>query len=205
MHGTAAPLSELATLAERYNTMLLVDEAHATGVLGEHGRGICELLHAEQGLSVRVGTLSKALGGQGGFVCGPQRLIDWLANRARPYIFSTAAPAVTAAAGLAALNIIRTEPERRSFLRQLSVLFRGKLTDAKVPCTGDFHIVSIILDEPQRTVAAAAELRRRGFFVPAIRPPSVPSGQSMLRVSLTCLHREEHLENLAAALAAITR
>jgi len=201
MHGTYAPLAHLAWAAEEYNAMLLVDEAHATGVFGEHGRGLCEEAGMDDVVHVRVGTLSKALGSHGGFVAGSQKLIDWLANRARPYVFSTAAPAAVAAAGIAALDIVQREPERRKRLEELALNLRGQLVRAElIKPTSLSQIVPVILGDAERTMAAAAELRRRGFFVPGIRPPSVPAGQSLLRISLTCLHTEEQIDELVAAL-----
>jgi len=204
MHGDFAPLKQLTELAQRHAAMLLVDEAHATGVLGQHGRGICEAVGVEEHVSVRIGTLSKSLGSAGGFVAGSQRLIDWLANRARPYVFSTAAPAALAAAGLAALEIVRHQPERRAKLLSLAGELGRKLEARGFHApTSRSQIVPLILGEPNRTMAAAAELRRRGYFVPGIRPPSVPAGQSLLRISLTCLHTAEHLDGLVAALAEV--
>ena len=185
--------------------MLMIDEAHATGVHGENGRGVCELLGVEKNVPVRIGTLSKALGGHGGFVTGSRQLIDWLANRARTYIFSTAAPAAIAAAGLAALEIIRTEPQRRETLHARVEVLKGKLIGAGLNYAGSAQIIAIILGDPAQTMAAAEELRRRGFFVPGIRPPSVPEGQSLLRISLTCLHTEQQIDDLVAALCEVTR
>src|SRR5262245_15313187 len=192
MHGTVAPLAELAWLAEDQAAILLVDEAHATGVFGEHGRGLCEEDGIEQFVHIRIGTLSKALGSHGGFVAGSQRLIDWLANRARPYAFSTAAPAALAAAALSALQIVQTEPQGRQKLDELSVNLRGQLVMKElIKPTSLTHIVPVFLGDANRAMAAATELRRRGFFVPAIRPPSVPDGQSLLRISLTYLHAQQ--------------
>jgi 8-amino-7-oxononanoate synthase len=206
MHGTYAPLAGLAGLAMEHNAMLLVDEAHATGVFGECGRGLCEEDGVEEVVQIRVATLSKALGNLGGFVAGSQKLIDWLANRARPYVFSTAAPAAIAAAGLTALEIVQQEPQRRQKLLQLAIDLRGRLVEAElIRPTSLGQIVPIILQDPEQAMAAAAELRRRGFFVPAIRPPSVPEGQSLLRISLTSLHTEQQINDLVATLVQTAR
>lgn len=201
MDGDFAPLAQLVELARTHHAMLLVDEAHATGVIGKHGRGVCELLDVEEGVSVRVGTLSKALGSSGGFVAGSRQLIDWLANRARPYIFSTAAPEAASAAARKSLELVRDQPHRRQTLLALAAEFRERLAVAGLTI-GDSQsqIVPVILSDPQRTMHAAQALRERGIFVPGIRPPSVPAGESLLRVSLTYLHQPEHLERLLAAL-----
>jgi 8-amino-7-oxononanoate synthase len=206
MHGDIAPLAALASSANEHDAMLLVDEAHATGVWGAKGRGLCEVCSVESTNLVRIGTLSKALGNHGGFVAGSQRLIDWLANRARPYVFSTAAPATCCAAAIAALEIVCAEPERRQRLDERSVLLRERLVNADlIRPTSLSQIVPVILGDADRTMAAAAELRRRGFFVPGIRPPSVPEGQSLLRISLTALHTEEQIDELVAALGEVAR
>jgi 8-amino-7-oxononanoate synthase len=204
MRGDLAPLAELARLAERHGAMLMVDEAHATGVLGERGRGVCEHAGMEGHAHVRVGTLSKALGSLGGFVAAQQPLIDWLANRARPYVFSTAAPAAVAAAGLKAIEIVRREPERRQKLLTTAVELRRQLVaQGWTRLRSLSQIVPVILGDAERTMSAAAELRKRGSFVPAIRPPSVPEGQSLLRISLTCLHTEQQINDLVAALSGL--
>jgi 8-amino-7-oxononanoate synthase len=206
MHGDFAPLEWLASLAEHFGAMLMVDEAHATGVFGAHGRGLCEAAGIENKVDIRLGTLSKALGSIGGFVVGSQKLIDWLANRARTYAFSTASPAGAAAAGLAALEIVQGQPERRLALQTSAREFRRKLSgDGVIHTASESQIVPVILGESERTLSAAAELRRRGFFVPAIRPPSVPEGQSLLRISLTYQHSERQIDDLVAALRDVTR
>jgi 8-amino-7-oxononanoate synthase len=201
MEGDLAPLGELVSLAEEYGAMLLVDEAHATGVFGPRGRGVCEALGVEGGVHIRVGTLSKALGSVGGFVAGSQRLIDWLANRARPYVFSTAAPAAAAAAALEALRIVRQEPQRRAELLARAAALRQQLVQLGLPMTASqSQIVPVVLGEPARVLAAAEHLRQRGLWVPPIRPPSVPPGKALLRISLTWGHTEEHRQALIAAL-----
>jgi 8-amino-7-oxononanoate synthase len=206
MDGDIAPLEAIVDLATSSVSMLLVDEAHATGVFGRLGRGICEHLGVEDRALIRVGTLSKALGGLGGFVAGPQRLIDWLANRARTLIYSTAVPAAVAAAAERALEIVRNEPERREVLRRRADDLRSTLVRHGLSIgQSKSQIIPVVLSEPRRTLAVATELRQMGFFVPAIRPPSVPEGESLLRISLTYLHTEEQIEGLVAALAELTR
>jgi len=205
MTGDVAPLAGLVELAERHGAMLLVDEAHATGVFGEHGRGWCEEVRVDEAVPIRVGTLSKSLGSHGGFVAGSQRLIDWLANRARPYVFSTAAPPAASAAALTALEIVHKEPHRRTDLRELAISVRRQLLDRGLSYGSSFsQIIPMVIGDPRRVAAAAAELRERGYFVPGIRPPSVPEGQSLLRISLTCLHTSAQIDALVDALVEIT-
>jgi 8-amino-7-oxononanoate synthase len=200
MDGDLAPLADIASLAEQHQAMLLVDEAHATGVFGEQGRGVSEYCGVESAIHVRIGTLSKALGSQGGFVAGQQRLIDWLANRARTYFFSTACPEPVAAAGLAALRIVQAEPERRQALLARAALLREQLAEQgwPMPARGS-QIIPLRIGDPAETMRRSAQLREQGFLVPGIRPPSVPPGQSLLRVSLSWRHEPELLMRLAAA------
>ncbi len=201
MDGDLAPLAELADLAERYDAMLLIDEAHATGVFGPRGRGVAEHLGVEDRTAVRVGTLSKALGGVGGFVVGSRTLIDWLVNRARPYIYSTAGPAAAAAAALAALEVVEQEPQRRTALLERAADLRARLAEQGWDIgRSASQIIPILLGDPQRAVAMAARLREQGIFVPAIRPPTVPEGEACLRISLTYAHTAEMIERLLAAL-----
>jgi 8-amino-7-oxononanoate synthase len=202
MDGDLAPLKELVELAERHHAMLLVDEAHATGVFGRQGRGVAEHLALEDRVHIRVGTLSKALGCIGGFVAGSRSLIEWLINRARPYVFSTAAPAATAAAALAALDIVQNEPQRRTKLLARAVLLRRQLSDQgwNVGHSAS-QIIPIIVGQPSRAVALSTGLQEQGLFVPAIRPPSVPEGEACLRVSLTSGHTEDMIVQLLEVLA----
>lgn len=205
MDGDFAPLVELTQLAERYDAMLLVDEAHATGVFGQHGRGVCEQLGIEDRVDVRVGTFSKALGGHGGFVVGSQSLIDWLLNRARSYVFSTAAPMASAAAMIAALQIVRDEPHRRQLLLERAAKLRSDLRSQGWQVGGESQIIPILLGDPEPTMQASLRLREQGLFVPGIRPPTVPSGESLLRISLSFAHTAEHLERLVNAFEDLRR
>ncbi|NOZ40623.1 MAG: 8-amino-7-oxononanoate synthase [Planctomycetes bacterium] len=212
MDGDLAPMPQLGKLAEQYDAMLMVDEAHATGVFGEHGRGVVEHFSTEhpqlhQQVHVRVGTLSKAIGAAGGFVCGSQSLIQWLTNRARTYVFSTAQPAPTSAAASAALKIITSEPtkKRRNLLRTAAKL-RKKL-QAQDWNTGDSasQIIPLYIGPAQKTMQLAQQLRDRGCWVPGIRPPSVPEGKSLLRLCLSAAHDEKMLARVVEALAVIRK
>ncbi len=202
MDGDLAPLEELAELAERRDAMLLVDEAHATGVFGAQGRGVAEHLGVEDRVDVRVGTLSKALGSVGGFVAGSRSLVEWLVNRARPYVFSTAPPPAVAAAALAALRIVRDEPERRRRLLAQAESARSELVAQGWDTGGSAsQIIPVVVGDAARAVELAAALRDRGLFVPAIRPPTVPQGEACLRISLTSGHTDAMIAALLEALS----
>jgi 8-amino-7-oxononanoate synthase len=190
--------------------MVLCDEAHAIGVFGEHGRGVLEHLKLEHAPGaervIRVGTLSKALGAAGGFVCGPRGVIEWLANRARTYVFSTAAPAPVLAAALAALMIVRDEPHRgRTLLRNADMLRRHLQGQSWNTGNSAGQIVPVIVGEAGAAMDLATTLRNRGYLVPGIRPPTVPAGESLLRISLCFHHTEQMIENLAQAFAELRR
>lgn len=202
MDGDLAPLLELCTLAERFDAMLLVDEAHATGVFGAGGRGVAELMQVEHRVAVRIGTLSKAVGTLGGFVAGPQPLIDWLWNRARPQMFSTALPPAICAAAAQAIQIIADEPQRRARLLELSSAFRASLTARGINTVAAAAgpIVPVILETPERAVQVARRLEESGFLVGAIRPPTVPQGTSRLRITVSSGHQPADLDRLVTAL-----
>ncbi|MGO8690237.1 MAG: 8-amino-7-oxononanoate synthase [Thermoguttaceae bacterium] len=205
MDGDLAPLVELIELAARRGAMLLMDEAHATGVFGHRGRGVAEHLGVDErvaaGVGVRVGTLSKALGCAGGFVAGSRTLVEWLLNRARSYIYSTAAPAATAAAALAALDIVAAEPQRGVELLARAASLRDALAAQGWDVgRSQSQIIPLLVGSPARALELSARLRDRGLLVPAIRPPTVPEGQSRLRISLTAAHTPEMIEMLLLAL-----
>jgi 8-amino-7-oxononanoate synthase len=207
MDGSLAPLADLGDLAVQYDAMLVVDEAHASGVMGEHGRGATELLLASRHFNadrlLKVGTLSKALGAQGGFVCGSRVLIDWLVNRARPYIFSTALAPPVAAAARRAVSIVEDDAEPRRRLAGLGELLRQQLQIAGFPESASCcQIVPVIVGEACAALHLSARLEELGLLVPAIRPPSVPEGTARLRISLTAGHTEDDVCQLVAALRA---
>lgn len=205
MDGDVAPLAGLIHLAERHDCLLLLDEAHATGVLGANGRGVIELLPADLTFDsdriIRVGTLSKALGSQGGFVSGSRQLCTWLINHARPYIFSTALAVPAAAAARRAIQIVQAEPESRRQLHELAGYLRRELRDAgfAVP-EQPTPIVPLIVGEASAATDLSARLEAEGWLVPAIRPPSVPEGTSRLRISVTAKHTIADVAGLVGAL-----
>ena len=201
MDGDLAPLVELAQIKRRYDAQLLIDEAHATGVLGQAGRGAAELLGVEQQIDATVGTLSKALGALGGFVAGPQVLIDTIRNTGRAYIYTTAPPPAVCAAAIASLRIIRDEPQRRGRLMGLAEDLRGHLRAGGVDTRdSQSQIVPVIIGEAARTVQIGGALLEAGFLVAAIRPPTVPKGTARLRISLCANHRCQDVVRLGQVL-----
>jgi 8-amino-7-oxononanoate synthase len=183
MDGDNAPLEELTVLAERYEAMLVVDEAHATGVYGPEGRGLTADIEGRENVIV-LHTCGKALGGSGALVSGPRVLGDFLINRCRPFIYATAPSPLMAVAALEALKILEDEPERRQHLARL-VAYANELARAQGFVSSGSHILPIIVGEDAKTVTLAAVLQRHGFDVRAVRPPSVPEGTARLRVSIT--------------------
>jgi len=201
MDGHLAPLRALALLAEREGAMLVLDEAHATGVLGPTGAGLAEEVGLESGNTASVGTLSKALGGIGGFVAASRAVCDLIVNRGRSFIYTTALPAAACEAARAALKIVRAEPERRRRVLALAERLRGALQEKGFDSgQSASQIVPVFVGAPERALALAAVLLERGIFCPAIRPPTVPPGTSRLRVSLTAEHTEEDVGRLVSAL-----
>lgn len=205
MDGDAAPVAELANVARDNDAILVVDEAHAVGVHGPAGRGLC----AAAGVApdVLVGTLGKALGAGGGFVAGSSVLREYLVNRARTFIFTTALPPPVAAAATRALEIA-AGPEgdqRRNHLADLGRLLTGRLAPLGGWAAGGTvpigPIFPFLLGDNERALHVSAELRRRSFFVPAIRPPTVPDGTARLRITLSAAHRPDDLARLTDVLA----
>ncbi len=204
MDGDMGALKEIGCLKEQHSAVLVVDDAHGTGVLGKEGRGTTELLGAEGRVDITVGTLSKALGSVGGFVCCSSSVAEYLRNRSRSYIYTTAAPAAMCLAGQAAIRIVQGEPERRRNLAAVSARLRDGLRDKGLNLGfAEAHIVPIIMGETELALKAAEGLWQRGFLIPAIREPSVPKGRARLRVSLMSSHTQQDVDDLVEALAEI--
>lgn len=202
MDGDLADLNELVEIKRRYEATLCIDEAHATGVFGAGGRGLAEHAGVEADVDIVVGTLSKALGGVGGFVCGRCDFIDCLVNVARAFIYTTAVPPAVCAAAEAALDIVEQDPHRRHRLLAMSDELRSKLRADGFDIGGSAsQIIPVIVGEADSAVRLSEALLGRGFLVPAIRPPSVPRGSARLRVSLCSEHRPEELRAFCDALA----
>lgn len=200
MDGDRAPLAELVELCNEFDMQCIVDEAHATGVYGRLGRGLTEHLSIESNRVIHVGTLSKAVGCVGGFVAGSRLLVEYLANNARSWIYSTAGTLPNAAAATVALKLLTgMEAERKSLMRT-SVQLRTKLTEMGFQVgSGDSPIVAVYMQDPERVLAASQELLKLGVYVPAIRPPTVPEGGSLLRISLSVAHTSEDIAILCSA------
>lgn len=204
--GDLAPLPALVAMARRHGLLLMVDEAHATGVLGKNGGGAAELFGIKDGIDISTGTFSKALASEGGFVAGSAALIDYLINTARSFIFSTAMPPAGAAVSLAALDIVRTEPQRRSTLMERAAWLRDSLGRAGFDVANHpTQIISLILGEPRTATTFSDRLMEKGIFVTAIRPPTVPAGTSRLRISLMATHTRADLEYAASEITAVGR
>lgn len=187
MDGTITPLDKIMSLAERYHAFVIVDDAHATGVLGENGRGTSEYFGIYP--DVIIGTLSKAFGAEGGFVCGSQVLIDFLLNHARTFIFQTSLPPAICAASCKALEIMEHSKEKRQLLLSNVKKIKTSLVNMGYSVKGDdTPIIPVIIGDTHKTVIFAKRLQEKGIFVPAIRPPTVASGESRIRLTVTADH-----------------
>ncbi|MDB5704534.1 MAG: 8-amino-7-oxononanoate synthase [Sphingomonas bacterium] len=203
MDGDQAPLEALAAIAERHEGMLLIDEAHAAGVFGEDGRGLAHKLDGRENV-VTLRTCGKAMGCEGALVCAPAVIRDFLVNRGRGFIFSTAPSPLMASAVRESLRILADEPERRAALWRLIAAAETALARCGVAPTGS-QILPLVLGDDARTMRVAAAVREAGFDVRGIRPPTVPQGTSRLRISLTLNLTLADVDELAAALAEALR
>lgn len=202
MTGDIAPLPELHNVCRAYGALLLVDDAHGTGVVGANGGGSLDYFNMDGQGIVQIGTFSKAIGGLGGFVAGENQLVDFLINCARPLIYSTALPPAVLAANREGVRIIQTDPSlRKRLYRRITHMRAGlerlgfQLPSRPTP------ILPLVIGDVRETVLAARHLLDRGIFVPPIRPPTVPPGESCLRISLSALHDTADLDTLLQALA----
>ncbi|MFD6438569.1 8-amino-7-oxononanoate synthase [Peribacillus sp. NPDC060186] len=197
MDGDIAPLPGIVDLAKRYEALVMVDDAHATGVLGRDGRGSSEHFGLKGKIDIEMGTLSKAVGAEGGYIAGSRSLVDYFLNRARPFVFSTALSAGVVASALTAVDIIQSEPERRVRLRAMSQRLYNELTSLGYTVSGgETPILAIICGEPEQAMFLSKELHKHGIYAPAIRPPTVPSGTSRIRLTLMATHQEEQMNHV---------
>ena len=195
MDGDIAPLPEICDLAERYDAMVMVDDAHGFGILGETGGGTIEHFGLEDRGVIQMGTLSKAIGGLGGYVAGSANLIDFLINRARGFIFTTGLPPATLAGASAAIDVIRSNPGLRQQLSRNVLLLKNALLERGFQLLpSQTQILPLMLGSVEVASRFAEALLAHGVYAPAIRPPTVPEGTSRLRISVTASHTTEDLE-----------
>ena len=201
MDGDRAPLRELIKLKKHFGALLFLDEAHAIGVIGPNGCGLAAAENLSDDVDVQMGTLSKALGASGGYICGSRDLIEWLINRARSFIYSTAPPAGIAAAALAAVNFLASpegEERRRLLWERIALmheLLPGDGSNKKATDAGSAIFPWMVGDE-QAAIDLASGLQGEGFFVPAIRYPTVAKGSARLRITVTAAHKEDQIRSL---------
>jgi 8-amino-7-oxononanoate synthase len=232
MDGDRAPLRELVQVKERFDALLMLDEAHAVGVIGPHGRGLAAEENLSDDVDVQMGTMSKALGASGGYICGSHDLIEWLINRARSFIYSTAPPSAIAAAALAAVNSLSSSEgeERRLLLWKRINLMRQLLLQLNLECSAldvgrssssnkrsslnaqrstlnaaTSAIFPLLVGDEQAALNLAAALKTEGFLVPAIRYPTVAKGSARLRITVTAAHEENQIRSLCEAIRNMTK
>lgn len=199
MDGDLCPLPEIIALAQSHDCMVLIDEAHATGVMGKTGSGCREYFHCQTAQIVQMGTLSKALGSLGGYVAGTAQLIDFLRNRAASWIYTTALSPADTAAAIAAIQVIQQEPERLQNLWSNVQYFQTHLASiAHKLLPSHSPILCVELDSPEQALALAQQLQNQGIFAPAIRPPTVPT--SRIRFTLMANHTQSQLQQAIAVL-----
>jgi 8-amino-7-oxononanoate synthase len=201
MDGDIAPLEEIVELGARYDARVMVDEAHATGCVGPGGRGAVADAGLEGEVDLVVGTLGKALGSYGAYVCCDRELAEFLVNRARTLIFSTALPPPAAAAAMAALEILREQPERVDKLRRNAATLRDALAARGLECgESETQIVPLVVGDAGEAMAACERSLAEGVFAQAIRPPTVPDGTSRLRLAVMASHTKDELREAAEVL-----
>ena len=206
MDGDRCPLVELVALKKRFDFILMVDEAHATGLYGENGAGIIEEDGVGPGVDIAMGTFGKALGSYGAYAAASREIIDFFVNRARTFIYSTALPPAVVGATLASLYLIESEPQLRIDLHAKVAFFKKQLRkNGFKDDPGPSQIIPIMIGDSAKALAMAAELQKNNIYVKAVRPPTVPEGSARLRFSITRYHQEEDLKRCAQLLAASLR
>jgi len=211
MDGDIGPVDKLAALAEKYGAIMMVDDAHASGVLGRNGRGSVDHFGVHGKVDVQVGTLSKAIGCLGGYVCGSRDLIDYLYHRARPFLFSTSHPPAVAAACMAAFDILEQEPERIERLWKNTRFFQGELKRADFNVggvntpTSETPITPIIIGDGRKTMEFSRALFEEGVMGTGIAFPTVPEGKARIRLILTSEHTKTQLEQALETLERVAR
>lgn len=204
MDGDLAPLREIVELKDKYGAWLMLDEAHATGLFGAQRRGLAEAFELQERIEIHMGTLGKALGTAGGYICGRRALIEVLVNRARSFIFSTAPSPALAAAATAAVRLVQSEEgeTRRATLWARVDHLKNRLVGSRirVPVIQS-AIVPIAIGEEEQALKCAQALKTKGVFVPAIRYPTVARGKARLRVTVTAQHTPEQIEHLTTAIS----
>lgn len=201
MDGDIAPIPEITALAEKYGATVIIDDAHATGTMGMGGRGTLEHFGLSAENAVQMGTLGKAVGSYGAFVTGPRDVVDWLVNSARSFMFSTALPIPVCAAASAALGVIKGGTERRAQMAHNAERLRGSLAAMGLTVMGGgTPIIPVLTGDVRTAVELSAALMEKGFLAPAIRPPTVPDGESRIRFTVSALHSGEDIDGLIGAL-----
>jgi glycine C-acetyltransferase/8-amino-7-oxononanoate synthase len=195
MDGDTAPLGDVCDLAERYDAMVMVDEAHATGVVGHRGAGLVDALGLRERVTVQMGTLGKSLGTFGAYVAGSATLIEYLLNYARTFVYTTALPPPIVAAASAALSIVEAEPERRDTLRRNAARLKAGLSalGLHVPESSE-HIMPVLVGEASATMQMSQSLFEHGVLAQGIRPPTVPEGTARIRVTVMATHSEADID-----------
>ena len=205
MDGDLAPLEGLVGLARDHGCRLLVDEAHATGALGPGGRGSVAAAGLGAEVDLIVGTLGKALGAYGAYVCGSDEIVEYLINTARPFVFSTAPPPPIVAAAIAALELLESHPHRVARLQSNSEALRDELSSEGLKVGGETQIVPIVVGDAERTMELCERSLEHGVFAQGIRPPTVPEGSSRLRLTVMASHREAELRRAARQIVACAK
>jgi glycine C-acetyltransferase/8-amino-7-oxononanoate synthase len=204
MDGDIAPLPDIIKLARKYHAMVMVDDAHATGVLGKNGRGIVEYYNMKDKPDIIMGTLSKAIGSLGGFICGSKSLIEYLKNKCRSFIYTTGIPPSLCASSIASLEIIEKNPEIIRKLWDNTYYLKEKLNNLNLnTLSSNTPIIPIVLGDEKKTIEVANKIQEKKILLIGIRPPTVPKGTSRLRITLTSNHTKIHIEELIKAIEEI--